>query len=339
MLNPTISHIMGIVFGKLNDLQCMLASDVQELAQNIELGVLKPLLEYQKEISAVKDSRKELKEAYDKIEQSRQSLEKAKKDVDSAQRSGGQSSRLTMITSSSDATKRMNDLYRLEEKVQRLEKDLDEATLTANEKYDKYTEGLYKRIADECELTNYYLEYLKLQKKYHKQALKRLDSLIPGIKDSLSTYNKKPVFGCSLNEYVAANAQHQAINNKQESSGGGLVANSYVSPVIRKLIEAMCKQNVFQEEGIFRIAGSRIKMNCLIYAINAGYLEHLDLANDYDVHCLSGVLKQYIRELPDSLLCNDYYENWIAAIKLVNFFATNNTFLNYLFLALRHRIR
>lgn len=89
----------------------------------------------------------------------------------------------------------------------------------------------------------------------------------------------------------------------------------------------MCKQGVFNEEGIFRVAGSRIKMNCILYAINAGYLEHMDLANDFDVHCLAGVLKQYIRELPDSILCNDLYDGWIAAIKYVQSFSFIYSFL------------
>ena len=87
-----------------------------------------------------------------------------------------------------------------------------------------------------------------------------------------------------------------------------------VSPVIKKLTHSMCAQNAFEEEGIFRIAGSRVKMNCLLNAINSGYLDVLDTTNDFDVHCLAGVLKQYIRELPDSLLCNDFYEDWIEAI-------------------------
>ena len=89
----------------------------------------------------------------------------------------------------------------------------------------------------------------------------------------------------------------------------------YVSPVIRKLIDGMWRQSAFVEEGIFRVAGSRVKMNCLLYAINAGYLEHIDVVNDFDVHCLASVLKQYIRELPDSILCNELYESWLVAIK------------------------
>ena len=146
---------------------------------------------------------------------------------------------------------------------------------------------------------------MKIQKKYHKQALKRLDALIPGVKESLVNYNKKPVFGCSLAEYV----------HNYNSNTSGPRNDLQLSPVIYKLINSMCRQNAFAEEGIFRIAGSRIKMNCLMYAINAGYLDYLDTTNDFDVHCLAGVLKQYIRELPDSILCNELYEHWIAAIK------------------------
>lgn len=303
-LNPSIAHVLGIVFGRLVEIQQGISDEIRELTKNIEVNILKPLNDYQREISTVKDNRKELKDAYDRIEQCRQSLEKAKKEYENVQRTSSSASRLTMM-GTSDTSKRINDLNRLEEKVQRIEKELDEANLTANEKYDKYTEGLFKRVAEECDLTNYFLEYLKLQKKYHKQSLKRLDQQIPGVKESLSNYNKKPVFGCSLSEYV----------NMSNSNASFTSSTNSVSPVVRKLIESMCKQNVFNEEGIFRIAGSRIKMNCLLYAINAGYIDYLDTDNYFDVHCLAGVLKQYIRELPDSILCNELYDSWLNAIK------------------------
>lgn len=266
----------------------------------------------------MKENRKELKDAYDKINECRQTLEKAKREVENAQRSTtSQSSRLTMMVTNPDTVnKKMNEVSRLEEKVVRAEKELDEATSVANEKYDKYTEVLYRRVSEECELTNCYLEYLKIQRRYHRQVLKRLEKLIPGVKDSINSYNKKPVFGCSLNEYVS---MHNALTTPAAASvtpnGSSTSSTSLVSPVIRKLVEAMCKQGVFAEEGIFRVAGSRIKMNCILYAINAGYLDYLDLANEFDVHCLAGVLKQYIRELPDSILCNDLYDSWISAIK------------------------
>lgn len=306
-LNPNISHLLGIVFGKLQEIQLDMQTEVNELSDSIQTNVLKPLNDYQRELAIVKENRKELKEAYDKIEEHRSSLQKAKKDADNAHKSTSQTSRLMHMNT--DNSKKMSDLNKLEDKVQRIERELDEANSLANEKYDKYTEGLYKRIADESELTIFYLNYLKIQKRYHKQALRRLETLIPSVKESIHTYNKKPVFGCPLADYVNISNQNQVTLRTTANTD-----LQHVSPVIKKLIDGMCKQNVFNEEGIFRVAGSRIKMNCIMHAINAGYLDFLDTTNDFDVHCLAGVLKQYIRELPDSLLCNDMYDYWISAI-------------------------
>jgi hypothetical protein len=297
-------QIMGSVFGRITEIQKEISADVHELIKDIENRVLKPLCDYHKELSIVKEYKKELKDAYDKIEQCKQNLDKSKRDVENSNKNVNQSNRNTMMREFE--SKRFNELTRLEEKLQKSEKELDEATSIANEKYDKYTESLYKRIAEECDLTNYYLNYLKMQRKYHRQALKKLDTLIPGVEDSIKYYHKKPVFGYPIEEYVQRSLQQTNNNNQQQV---------LVSPVIKKLIDGMCRQNVFSEEGIFRIAGSRVKMNCLMYAINSGYLEYLDLTSDFDVHCLAGVLKQYIRELPDSLLCNHLYEDWIRAIK------------------------
>ena len=210
MINPSVSHVLGAVFSKLNELQAEMHAEVAGLTRDIEANVLKPLSDYQKEIVSVKENRKELKEAYDKIDTCRKSLENARRDVETAQKAASGSSaghpshRLNMIgTSSESVNRRLNDqISKLEEKVQRAERELDDVQSLANERYDKYTEGLYKRIADECELTNSYLEYLMAQRRYHKQALRRLDTLIPEVKDSLQAYSKKPVFGCSLTEYV-----------------------------------------------------------------------------------------------------------------------------------------
>lgn len=46
-LNPSINHVMGIVFGKLSDLQQGMHTEIIELTQNIEQSVLKPLNDYQ----------------------------------------------------------------------------------------------------------------------------------------------------------------------------------------------------------------------------------------------------------------------------------------------------
>ena len=47
LLNPSISHVMGIVFGKLMEIQQGLFDDVKELGNDIELNIIKPLNEFQ----------------------------------------------------------------------------------------------------------------------------------------------------------------------------------------------------------------------------------------------------------------------------------------------------
>lgn len=65
LLNPTISHVMGIVFGKLSEVQQGVHDEVVELTQNIEIKVLKPLNEYQVIIfNCCRFARKEAKKNY-----------------------------------------------------------------------------------------------------------------------------------------------------------------------------------------------------------------------------------------------------------------------------------
>lgn len=47
LLNPSISHVMGIVFGKLSEMQQETHDEVYELTKSIETRVLKPLNDYQ----------------------------------------------------------------------------------------------------------------------------------------------------------------------------------------------------------------------------------------------------------------------------------------------------
>lgn len=52
LLNPTISHVMGIVFGKIGEMQQNAHDEVMELTKNIETKVLKPLNDYQVRFSS-----------------------------------------------------------------------------------------------------------------------------------------------------------------------------------------------------------------------------------------------------------------------------------------------
>ena len=47
LLNANIAHILGIVFGKLSEIQIQLNAEVSELVLSIEKEIIRPLVEYQ----------------------------------------------------------------------------------------------------------------------------------------------------------------------------------------------------------------------------------------------------------------------------------------------------
>jgi len=92
-----------------------------------------------------------------------------------------------------------------------------------------------------------------------------------------------PIFGISLDEAVLKSSQ--------------IVSN--VPDVV-----AMCivyiREKAVEEEGIFRISGSQTKIKELRETIDEGLSVNLNEVND--VHVISGLLKLYFRELPQSFL-------------------------------------
>lgn len=69
------------------------------------------------------------------------------------------------------------------------------------------------------------------------------------------------------------------------------------------------------EEGLFRISGSSSKIKKLKNAFDAGIVNIEEYYRD--AHTIAGVLKCYLRELPEPLLTFELYEEWINASKLV----------------------
>jgi hypothetical protein len=179
-----------------------------------------------------------------------ESLDKARRDVENSKK------QIEQFRIQNDL-KRQNEAYKAlvyaEEKTQKYEKELDDARLSVNEKYDRYTEGLFKRVSEETDLANCYLDvsfrnlklinmnlktsfhfkFLKQQQRFHAQVCKNLEEIIPEIAETINNYPKKPVFSVSLKENLRVST---SINPND------------VSPVIRKLIESMVRQNAFSEE-------------------------------------------------------------------------------------------
>lgn len=75
-------------------------------------------------------------------------------------------------------------------------------------------------------------------------------------------------------------------------------------------------------QGIFRLSGSRGRVSQIIQIYNSGmFLQALSsrLGSQVDFHSeelhdVTGVLKQYIRELPDPICCFSLYPEWLSSL-------------------------
>lgn len=68
------------------------------------------------------------------------------------------------------------------------------------------------------------------------------------------------------------------------------------------------------EEGLFRVAGSVTKIKRLKASLDSGFFKQL-IPEYRDVHVLTSILKTYLRELPEPLLCGYLYKEWMACHK------------------------
>ncbi|RWS28177.1 rho GTPase-activating protein 44-like protein, partial [Leptotrombidium deliense] len=175
-------------------------------------------------------------------------------------------------------------------KAQCLKKDLEESNTKVEQSKDSFASEVFSMLGRESELSNIYLQYLKVQLYYYKTVSAILETTIPNVEQVIVTSSQKPCFGCSLEE-------HLRVNDKEVS----IVIETCVGWLLNNL----------NEEGLFRIPGSTSKVKKLKCSFDAGFIDVDDYAND--PHTVAGCLKSYLRELPEPLLTHTFYEEWINA--------------------------
>ena len=87
--------------------------------------------------------------------------------------------------------------------------------------------------------------------------------------------------------------------------------------VVYRCIEYLLAKNAIAEEGIFRLSGSSTVIKGLKDRFNTEGDVNLT-ADDkfYDVHAVAGLLKQYLRELPSSILTRDLHLEFLKCLDM-----------------------
>ncbi|KAI2788504.1 hypothetical protein POX_e06520 [Penicillium oxalicum] len=115
--------------------------------------------------------------------------------------------------------------------------------------------------------------------------------------------NVKPVFGIPLAEAV------------QDCGPHGVEAD--LPAVVYRCIEYLHAKDAALEEGIFRLSGSNVVIKALKERFNnEGDVDFLTGDQYYDVHAVASLFKQYLRELPTTVLTRELHLDFLRVLEL-----------------------
>ncbi|KAL2378713.1 hypothetical protein RJZ90_005800 [Blastomyces dermatitidis] len=93
--------------------------------------------------------------------------------------------------------------------------------------------------------------------------------------------------------------------------------NTGLPAVVYRCIDYLRVKDAALEEGIFRLSGSNVVIRALKEKFNTeGDLDFLEGDTYYDVHAVASLFKQYLRELPTTVLTRDLHLDFIRVLDL-----------------------
>ncbi|KAL8592718.1 hypothetical protein ACOMHN_037658 [Nucella lapillus] len=149
-------------------------------------------------------------------------------------------------------------------------------------------------ISKESQHSSRLVALLEAQATYHKNALNAIEDMIPKMKSTIEESEAKPLFGMALEDHLR-------------------VMDRDICLILEACILTLLDIGM-DEEGLFRIAGSALKMKKLKACFDAHAVDMVEFFND--PHTVAGVLKQYLRELPEPMLTFDLYSEFMHATQL-----------------------
>ncbi|KAI9489829.1 hypothetical protein BDB00DRAFT_931672 [Zychaea mexicana] len=98
------------------------------------------------------------------------------------------------------------------------------------------------------------------------------------------------------------------------------VSDQYELPaIVYRCIDYLEAKNAIQEEGIYRLSGSAVKIRNLKSKFNEeGDVDLLAVGEHHDIHAVSGLLKLWLRELPGNVLTTELLKEFLNVMDLVD---------------------
>ncbi|CAG5116976.1 unnamed protein product, partial [Candidula unifasciata] len=172
--------------------------------------------------------------------------------------------------------------------------EYEEATQKVENIKDNLSIELCNFASKESEQSSRLLILLEAQASYHRRALEIIEECIPHVAFAIKNSSAKPCYGMPLEEHLRLMCRDIA-----------LVLEACILTLLETGIE---------EEGLFRLAGSSVKLKKLKACFDAHSVDMEEFSTD--PHTVAGALKQYLRELPEPLLTFQLYDDFIQAAML-----------------------
>ncbi|XP_030840228.1 rho GTPase-activating protein 17 isoform X4 [Strongylocentrotus purpuratus] len=177
-------------------------------------------------------------------------------------------------------------------KIDAIKEEQDDAQTKVEQCKDALVTDMLNLVSKESLLSRSLMDMVAAQAQYHRNALARLENMVPKMKETLDRDQHKPTFGTHLEE-------HLRLQDRE------------IAAPIEVLITWLLELGI-EEEGLFRLGGAQSKMKLLKAAFDANI--ELDLVDfEFQEHSIAAVLKLYLRELPAPLLTFDLYTDFIEA--------------------------
>ncbi|KAI8364660.1 uncharacterized protein BYT42DRAFT_649328 [Radiomyces spectabilis] len=89
--------------------------------------------------------------------------------------------------------------------------------------------------------------------------------------------------------------------------------------VVYRCIEYLNAKNAMMEEGLYRLSGSAAWIhNMRLKFDEVGDVDLLSTNEDHDIHAVAGLLKLWLRELPDSVFTAELRQEFLLVVDLIN---------------------
>ncbi|GAB0088013.1 Rho GTPase-activating protein 92B [Sergentomyia squamirostris] len=214
---------------------------------------------------------------------------------------------VTKLTQESESAKnklRMNDNNA---KTSQLSEDVAECEAKLDKERDIWAAEMFELLAEEENIASCIINYMKYQQLCYKSALKEIEQVLEDVNGSIKDNNKR-MFRVPLEDHLMA-------------------TNRKISYVIELCVCALIEKGLY-EEGLLRVGCTNTKMKRMKSAIDASIIGP-HLPREYqDVHVIAGVLKAYLRDLPDPLLTHRLYPEFVAAAQRPNEAQRKSAILN-----------